>query len=136
MIHDILDSDVQFARGLIKSNQPDSEVISALCRRGVEAVKASGLVTDLRRNLLVKGIVNPARTPRAITQAPAKDVAIAMDPRKGAKRPRHHRSSVPWWFLIVVAIFLWALAYCLLHEENPSSDLEKHELPAKPSFKE
>jgi len=136
MIHDILDSDVQFARGLIESNQPDAEVISALCRRGVEAVKASGLVTDLRRNLSVKGALAPARIPRAITQTPAIEGATALEPRKGEKRPRHRRSSVPWWFLIIAAIFLWALAYCVLHEENPAPDIERHEVPAKPSFKE
>ncbi len=139
MVHDVLDSDVQFAQGLIATNQSDDEILSALCRRGVAADKAFRLVQDLRNKPSGKFAAALTGPSRGITQASSPVAPVEMQKsveHKRERRLRHRPKSVPWWFLIIAAIFIWAIAYCLLHEENSASDYEKHDLPAKPSPKD
>lgn len=54
MTKDILQSDIDFASRLVKVNRRDDEIIAALCKRGLEAAKASQVVRDLRLGVPVK----------------------------------------------------------------------------------
>jgi hypothetical protein len=48
MIHEIVSSDVEFARGMMDSGHPDTELLAYLATRGLDPAKAAQLVDDLR----------------------------------------------------------------------------------------
>ena len=48
MIHEIVSSDVDFARGMMGSGHPDAEILAYLASRGLDPAKAAQLVVDLR----------------------------------------------------------------------------------------
>jgi hypothetical protein len=140
MVHDVLQSDIEFARALMQSNQADTEVVSALCRRGVEPAKASRLVEDLRNNVPVTGTLPPlpgfrSERRRSRPAEPKRSEPVA-ETHTSERRSHHRRSSIPWWFLIIAAISIWAIGYCLWHDDKNTADYEKHAIPAKPGSKE
>jgi hypothetical protein len=63
MTREILDSDVEFAQRLLAEGQLDTEIATALTRRGIESSMALKLVTDLRsgRRIRPKMILLPKR---------------------------------------------------------------------------
>ena len=142
MFHEVLETDVQFARALMQSHQGDKEIISALRLRGVEAQKAAQLVNDLRHNVPVKGLAflpEARRAEQRLVSTPqgVKETATATPAEE--RRPRQRRKPISGWGLViglVIIIFLWALGYCLLHDENNPIDMEKHDLPTPPSSKD
>jgi hypothetical protein len=113
MVHDILPSDVELARGMLDSGHSDAEAVAFLASRGVEPAKALELLDDLRLG----------RTPNAqIFSIPGAsdhaDAAIAgtqpLVRRHRHHRHKHSRREVPWWFVCLAVIFLLSLIYCLL----------------------
>ena len=141
MVHDVLQSDIEFARAQLQSNHSESDVVTALQRRGVDETKASKLVTDLRNNVAVKGTdplpVGGGIKRRLSAPLPPSASVPVIEPDKGMKRHHHsRRAPFPWWFLIIVVIFIWALAYAIWHDEKNTRDFEKHEIPAKPTIKD
>ncbi len=49
MTDDILQSDIELARGLIQARQDDKQIIEALTHRGIDSGKAAQLINDLRQ---------------------------------------------------------------------------------------
>jgi hypothetical protein len=142
MIHEILSSDVEFARGMIDSSHSDAEILASLTARGLEPAKAAGLLDDLRhgRKPSAQLAFVPGPVDSLTTKGPQPAGATAPwspePPRKRLHRRRHHRNSVPWWFILVVLIFTGALGYAFLQLHayllKESADKVKHELPSAP----
>jgi hypothetical protein len=137
MTHDILPSDVAFARGLLKGIQPDSEIINSLAARSIEPAKAAQLIDDLRHGRdpkvqmhFVLGVrpkeANPPATPQVPVTAPS-----------APRRKKHKRSRVSWWAIALGMIVLWAIWYAWLKLGADASrdlhELDKHRLPDPPT---
>ena len=126
MVRDVLHSDVEFGRRLVEENQADAQIIEALCRRGIDRSKAARLVEDLRQKRRPE--VEAAAAPELVAAAhlPA---GIEADTRKR----RGPSIAIPWWFLLLVAIFAGAVAYFFLQDgnviEHGPSDADRHEVP-------
>lgn len=54
MTHDILESDIELATKLLRSNQPVPEILNTLVHRGIDPGKAVKLLEDLREGKTVK----------------------------------------------------------------------------------
>jgi len=65
MTHEILQTDIEFAKAQIGSNLPDDQVAMALTRRGVDPAAASQLVQDLRNG---RPIQPPAAAPEWVSR--------------------------------------------------------------------
>lgn len=142
MIHDLLSSDVDFARGMIDSSHPDAEILAYLASRGVEPSKASQLVDDLRHGR------HPSAPlpfmPRPVGHGSVGGPGFAREGthrqhhahRRRSHSGKHRRSVIPWWFLMLVFVFLGALVYALFqagaHLSKQGIDQYKHDLPSAP----
>ena len=60
---------------------------------------------------------------------------VPAEPRRRRHRHKHHQSGIPWWFLLIVVIFLLALGYAFFEAGNSlATDREqqdKHAVPAE-----
>jgi hypothetical protein len=125
MTHKILQSDIDLARKQLESKRPETEIITVLTRRGIEAAKAIVLVHELRCGRRVApeidrvpyirpgpsgetpqnpsaGGVNPLTQPAEPSRAP---VAQKRQDRKSAGRPW------TWALMFLTAVGGLALAY-------------------------
>jgi hypothetical protein len=138
MIHELVSSDVDFARGMMDSGHPDAEILGYLASRGLDPAKAAQLVDDLRH-----GRKPDAQLPFELRPAGHRAVGggetARKEPQPGQsfhrQRPRsgkHNRSAIPWWFVLLVVIALLALGYVLLETGANVSVEDKHELPPAP----
>ena len=143
MIREILSSDVEFAQGMLSSSHSDAEILAYLTSRGIEPGKAADLLDDLRHGR--KPTTQLAFLPRvgrssaaggsrpAVADAPP----TSETPRRHSHRRRtHRRQGVPWWFIILAAIFILALGYAFFEmgadDSSESVSAVKHELPPPP----
>ena len=143
MIHEILSSDVEFAKGMLNSSHSDAEILVYLTSRGIEPAKAADLLDDLRhgrepsaRLAYVPGV---GRSPATGQPRPggADAPPTSETPRKHSHRGRmHQRQGVPWWFILLALIFIVALGYAFFEmgsaASNESVSKVKHELPPPP----
>jgi hypothetical protein len=76
MTKSILLSDVELVKQLVNVNCQDEEIIEVLCRRGLEGVKASQLVHDIRCGLHVKPelVVMPCISSRRRSKHPREPI--------------------------------------------------------------
>jgi hypothetical protein len=142
MIHEILRSDLDFARGLISSNRPDTEILAFLASRGVELTKATQLLRDLHHGR--PPTVQPPVAPRSDGGGAVRNLGAARrnvpqerhSHRRRSLKGEHPRFEIPWWFVILVGIALLALGYVLLEAGTQLSteavDKDKHELSPAP----
>jgi hypothetical protein len=143
MIHEILPSDVEFAREMLHASHSDAEILTALASRGIEPARAAQLVEDLRHGrkpnsqaqfALGSSARRPKREPGTATED-APPAAGSQQPH--SRHRRHNRSGVSWWFVLLVVIFLWALWYAWFKAgADPSQDLidfDKHRIPDAPT---
>jgi hypothetical protein len=142
MIHEILSSDVDFARGMMESGHPDAEILGYLASRGLEPAKATQLVDDLRH-----GRKPNAQLPFELRPV-GQNAVGGRGTAKGEAHPGHHPhlkrsgsrkstlSAIPWWFVLLIGIAVLALGYILLESGNNLSmdaiNQNKHELPPAP----
>ena len=142
MIHEILQSDVEVARGLIRSDHPDPEIVAALTSRGIEPAKATQLLDDLHhgRKPAVQVLVVPRPSGDGVVGSPGAARGDAPQEkhshRSRSRSEKHHRSGIPWWFAVLILIFLGALVYAFLetgsHASKDAVDQSRHELPPPP----
>jgi len=139
MIHEILQSDVELARGMLDSSHTDAEILSYLASRGIEAAKAAQLVDDLRhgRAPIVQSPFGPdlsSSGARAKPRAAMPEAAApAQPPRHHSHRRRHGGGGIPWWFVLLAVIFLLALGYALFETDtHVSTNADKHDIPPPP----
>ena len=143
MIHEILTSDVEIARGMLSSNHSDTETLAYLTSRGIEPVKAANLLDDLRHGREPSAQFAYALGVRMSPSAggPRSDGADALPtsetPMRHAHRKRtHHRLGVPWWFILLALVFIAALGYAFFEmgagASSESISNVKHELPRLP----
>ena len=142
MIHEIVSSDVELARGMMDSGRSDIEILAYLASRSVEPAKAAQLVDDLRH-----GRKPSAQLPFELRPAAPSAVGgprTAGEEAQSAKHAhrkrsgsgKHKRSAIPWWFVILLGITALALGYLLLGPGSsaPTDAInnEKHEIPPAP----
>jgi hypothetical protein len=143
MIHEILSSDVEFAKGMLNSSHSDAEILAYLTLRGLEPAKAAELLDDLRhgrtpnaQSAFLPGVRGSPATNQPRPAAPYAPL-VPEAPRKHSHKGRtHQQHGVPWWFILLAVIFILALGYTFF-EMGPddSSDAvskTKHELPPAP----
>ena len=139
MTSDILMADLVYARELIKGGLSEPQIMTSLIARGVNPLQAAELMTDLRhgRDPKVKSHHAIGRTP--LVPAPKPEAPDRTeDGPVPAPRPRRHRPSrIPWWAMILLVVFIWALWYAWLKTGAESSreliNHDKHALPEHPS---
>ena len=143
MIHEILSSDVEFAKGMLGSSHSDAEILAYLASRGIDPAKAVELLDQLRHGR--KPDTPPAFVPGGAGH-PATESGRAAGadafPASGSRRKHSHgrrrykQPSMPWWFILLAAIFILALAYAFFEMgsdvSKESVDKVKHELPPPP----
>jgi hypothetical protein len=142
MIHEILSSDVDLVKGMINSAHSDAEILAQLSSRGIDRSKAAVLLDDLRHGRkpsVGMPFVPVAEHPRTTRppQRPSEQKPQKPDsPPVRSNRRTHRRQGTPWWFLLLVLIFIMAIWYAFFHEgSNSSRDLinsSKHEIPPPP----
>jgi hypothetical protein len=142
MIHEIVSSDVELARGMMDSGRSDTEILAYLASRSVEPAKAAQLVDDLRHgrqpSTQLPFEFRPAAHHAVAGRRTATAEAQPAQPshRKRSGSGKHKRSAIPWWFVVLVAITLLALGYLLLGPGSsaPADAInnEKHEIPPPP----
>ena len=142
MIHEILPSDVELARGMLDSSHSDAEILAYLASRGIEPSKAAELVDDLRhgRTPTTQFPYGPGAAARRATVEPRAADRQAHQtpdsPPRHSHRRKHKRSAIPWWFVLLVLIFIFALGYILFEagREVTSKGIQqdRHELPPAP----
>jgi hypothetical protein len=142
MIHEILQSDVELARGMVNSCHPDAEILAFLASRGVEPAKATQLLDDLRHGRQPN--VQLPFVPRPDDQGALDRVGVTRReaPRehhsasRGSRSGKHKRPGISWWLVILILVFLWALGYALFGTgtggSNELIDRTRHELPPAP----
>lgn len=142
MIHEVLQSDVEVARRLISSGHPDPEIVVALTARGIEPAKATQLLDDLHhgRKPAVQVLVVPRPSGDGAVGSPGTARGDAPQEKHShgsrSRGGKHHPSGIPWWFVILILIFLGAIVYAFLETGNHTSkdaiDQSRHELPPPP----
>jgi hypothetical protein len=118
MTHDILQSDINLAIRLRADQHPDEEVIAALVQRGVDRVKASQLIDDLRngRPFSAQPPAPPeftaARRSRSKSRERASDAARRNGRAEAEMSSRQRRSgdqNAPVRVIMVVLVVLAVL---------------------------
>jgi hypothetical protein len=143
MIHEILSSDVEFAKGMLDSSHSDAEILGYLASRGIDPAKAVELLDNLRhgRKPNTPMAFVPASTSQPATEsgrAAGTDALAESESRRRHShgRRRHRQPHRPWWFILVAAIFILALAYAFFEAGTEASkdsvNKVKHELPPPP----
>jgi hypothetical protein len=125
MIREILSSDVEAARRLLEGCHSDAEILAYLQSRSIEPAKAAELLADLRQGRPVK-----------VELLPPLGTGGGPETIHGAHHHHHHhhhkhgRQDIPWWFVLLGAIFLGALGYCLLEWRDTivteKLDMDRH----------
>lgn len=139
MTSEILLADLVYARRLLEDGLSDPQVLTSLIARGVNPLQAAELLTDLHHNREPKvaahyqvGTSPPGPAPKPGPAARAEDGPVPTS-RSRRRRP----SGVPWWALIIIVVFLWALWYAWLKTGVESSrefmNHDKHAIPSHPS---
>lgn len=142
MIREILSSDVEFAQGLLSSSRSDAEILDYLTLRGIEPAKAADLLDDLRHGRKpsaqlaflpgARGSFSTSQPRPARADAPP----TPETPHKHTHRGSHQRKGVPWWFILLVVLFILALGYAFVEmgsdAAKESVGKAKHELPPPP----
>jgi hypothetical protein len=143
MIHEILASDVEFAQGMINSSHSDPEILAYLTSRGIESARAAELLDDLHHgrkpNIKVPFVPGAGSAP-AGSPAPTRRAETPQQNhqalRKHVHKGKHKRHGMPWWFVLMVVIFILALGYAFLEMGANESDAivnkVKHEIPPAP----
>ena len=142
MIREILPSDVEFARGMINSSHSDAEILASLSLRGIEPARAAELVNDLRHGRQPIGDLSflpPSGGHRVQRQARATKNKAYWEEAASPKRShtgKHRHAGTPWWFVLLILIFVGALVYAWLESGTQGSkdavDESRHELPPPP----
>ncbi len=143
MIREILSSDVELAKGMLEASHSEAEILACLASRGIDSAKAAELLADLRhgRRPDTRLAFDLGGAPPAAIEsrhAPGGDGVPASESRRRHShgRRRYHRQGVPWWFLVLAAIFILALAYAFFEVgsdvSKESVSRVKHELPPPP----
>lgn len=138
MIHEILSSDVDFARGLIDSGHSDPEILASLASRGLDPAPAAQLLDDLRHGRKPSANLpfdfRPASPGAVGKREPAREEAHRAPPahRHRSHRRKHKRSAISWWFIILIGIALFALGYVLVQTGKGLSVDDRHEIPPAP----
>ena len=142
MIHDILSSDVDFAKGMMNASHSDAEILVYLASRGLEPANAAHLVDDLRHgrkpSVRLPSEFRPAGHSavggRGLANKEAAPAQHSHPSRSGSRK--HRRSDIPWWFIILAGIALLAFGYVFFGSGTRVSrdavDLEKHQIPPPP----
>lgn len=142
MIHETLPADVEFARGMINASHSDAEILASLAARGLEPAKAAAMVDDLRHGR-APSFQLPYPPDAVFRSTTRRSRSAAVHPPPPAPAPelqphhrKHHRSRVPWWFVLLALFFLCALGYALFETGRAVSGSavqdSKHDLPAAP----
>ena len=142
MINEIVPSDVEFARELLNSNHTDAEILTHLASRGIQPAAAAALLDDLRHgrkpSVWQPPLSGQFRTRGASRRHPRGQAAPDPVP---ASRHSYHRQSrrnigIPWWFVLLVLVFVFALGYALFeasrHIPEGTVGPDKHEIPPPP----
>jgi len=115
MTHDILQSDVDLAKRLLKAKCPDSEIVAALLRRGIDQFDAERLVSDLRQGVQVRIRVEVWRVRREGQSQEETTAAAELEGEESSSR----RVRPLTWF--VGALFLLTCAFAvgvLMHDRK------------------
>jgi hypothetical protein len=143
MIHEILSSDVEFAKGMLDASHSDAEILGYLASRGIDPAKAAELLDDLRHGR------KPNTPMTLVPHAPGPTAAerggpVGADAFPGSESRRRHshgrrrykQPRMPWWVILLAAIFILALAYAFFEAGSEASKESvskvKHELPPPP----
>ena len=145
MIHEILISDVELARGMIESGHSDPEILACLTSRSLDPAKAAQLVGDLRhgrkpnaqRPFDLRQTVHTTDEGRSTERSQAHQPPPAEHShRKRSRSGKHKRASIPWWFVLLACIALGALGYVLFEAGKQASaegiNAEKHQIEPAP----
>ena len=138
MIHEILSSDVDFAKGLIDSGHSDPEILASLASRGLDPAQAAQLLDDLRHDRKPSANLpfdfRPANPGAVRTRDVAREESHRAPParRHRSRRGKHKRSGIPWWFIVLVCVAVFALGYVLVQTGRGISVDTKHEIPPPP----
>jgi len=142
MIHEILPADVEFAKGMIHASHSDAEILASLAARGIEPTKAAQLLEDLRHGR-TPDVHLPYPPDALFREAAHRSPAAARHrappvplPETQPHRRKHHRVRIPWWFVLLVVLFLVALGFAFFHTGRGVSrdaiQQNKHDLPPPP----
>ncbi|HOC56099.1 MAG TPA: hypothetical protein PKI20_10795 [Verrucomicrobiota bacterium] len=142
MIHEILPSDVEFAKGMLDASHSDEEIRTSLAARGIEPAKAAALVDTLRHGQ-TPHIPFPPGLPVARHHHEASPSASNSPPpeKRHVSREHFHRNklkaSARWlWVVVVAVIFTVAIGYVLLQVVGVVTHMgvqqDIHELPHSP----
>lgn len=139
MIHEILPSDVELAKGMLDASHSDQEILASLAARGIAPAKAVELVDTLRRGQ-TPHIPFPPGLPVARHRREASPRASHSSPpeKRHVSREHSHRNklkaSARWlWVVVVAVIFTVAIGYVLFQIVGVVSHMgvqrDIHELP-------
>jgi hypothetical protein len=139
MIHEILSSDVEFAKGMLSSSHSDVEILAYLTSRGIEPAKAANLLDDLRHGrkpsaelAFVLGLGRYPATDRPRSAGAEVPLTLEARRRHPHRRRSHRHYGVPWWFILLALIFIVALGYAFFEMGSDASsesiNAVKHEL--------
>lgn len=143
MIHEILSSDVELAKGMLESSHSDAEILGYLASRGIDPAKAIELLDNLRHGkkpdtpmvFVPGGARHPATESGRALVADASPAAESRR-RHSHSRRRYKQPRMPWWLILLAATFILALAYAFFvggsDAAKESVDTVKHELPPAP----
>ena len=142
MIHEVLSSDVDLVKGMINSAHSDAEILAQLSSRGLDPGQAAVLLDDLRHGRkpnvgmpFAPVAAHPHATRPARTRREHKTPNWASRPEGGHKRTHRHRGT-PWWFWLMVIVFILAIGYAFFEMGADVSDSTvskiKHEIPPPP----
>ena len=132
MTHDVLQSDIELARRLIKEEKTDPEIISALGFRGIPEGTATQLIEDLRAGRLKdQPMTYVPRSPKR-TAVMAGEGAQPHPPRKHSSKRRPQKpgqgNSVFFWILVALLALLaiGAVGYAFYEFSNSMRDAGSH----------
>lgn len=142
MIHEILPSDVEHARSMLEAGHSDTEICVNLTSRGVHATKAAEVVDDLRHGRspsvqLPQSLAQAPRHRRGEPHATGLPAPKKPDSRHGHSHRRNHkRALIPWWFVLLVLVFILALGYAMFEAgrvvTHNGVQEERHTIPTPP----
>jgi hypothetical protein len=120
MIEEILPSDVEFARELLRGSRSEAEILAALASRGINSAQASQMLEDLRQGREPNSRSDLALGSKVRREEPDLEMASAHPSHRSVSRHRHSRyhhhrqTGALWWFALLAIVFLWALCYIWL----------------------
>jgi hypothetical protein len=144
MTHDILESDIELATKLLRSNQPVPEILNTLVRRGIDPGKAVQLVEDLREGKTVRPDLplTPLHTiqPHPRPAGSGGNAGHSHSSRRSSRADRSRRHRVwPWVWGGAIVLILGSLAAMRLvprehgQSEGPAADTNSAAKPSAPA---